>query len=33
MTTFFVVMSHLVEIILVELSDEAGEVAMLEVLG
>ncbi len=33
MTTFFVVMSHLVEIILVELSDETGEVAMLEVLG
>ena len=33
MTVFFVVMSYFVEIILVELPDETGEIAMLEVLG
>lgn len=30
MSTLFVVVSHFVEIVLIELSDEAGEVAMLE---
>lgn len=30
MSTLFVVVSHFVEIVLVELSDEAGKVAVLE---
>ena len=33
MPIFFIVVSHLVEVIFVELAHEAGEVAMLEVFG
>ncbi len=33
MPTLFIVVSHLVEVILVELAHEAGEVAMFEVFG
>ena len=33
MSALFIVMSHLVEVILVELAHEAGKIAMLEVFG
>lgn len=33
MTTLFIVVSHLVEVILVQLSDEAREIAMFEMFG
>lgn len=33
MPRLFVIVSHLVEIVLVKLSNEAGEIAMLEVFG
>lgn len=33
MSTLFIVVSHLVEVVLVELAHKAGEVAMLEMFG
>ena len=33
MPTLFIVVSHLVEVVLVELAHEAGEVAMFEMFG
>ena len=33
MSALFIVMSHLVEVILVELAHEAGKIAMLEMFG
>lgn len=33
MPTLFIIVSHLVEVILVELAHEAGEVAMFEMFG
>lgn len=33
MTAVFVVVSHLVEVVLVELANEAGKIAVLEVFG